>query len=566
MPTIPGNKKFAGTASLPSVPARTYPTATRIASSVENASTTPKAQWASQDRYLAIEPGGTLSETVQFFATRVKMNVAGGRWNKIAIVYAGAYQKVLVTPMGITNTARVTISAFLELCDGSISNSYQSANSGGTAPFQATFNGSVDAILVPGDVMVSDWIFPSDLGLSVFQWNDRTRLPWVRTAYSKNGATDLMGMVSAGNGANSRTEYNYPCNSHLAQCTSYATAKTLCGVTSISPFNSGNDHWASNDSVSLPSPIGIIGEALDGQVSIIFFGTSIRDGQGDNVQRQGGTDPTNNTMFNYDMLGWPSRWSQALANSTPSLNLACGSSSMWGWFSNDTANNSLLNDVTLTNSKNNLSKYCSWFDYMIVNDVQNDSAVGTYQDTLYQLTRICRSQNQNLKIYGAYEPNGYTDITGTPVAYTAALDTLWNAQAAMVTNGYWDGMLNMRGDGTKLYLDSGTQVSSTTTNNGTTTTLIDTGQTWLINQWSNSWVSVGGIKKLISGNSITQLTFATPYAGPVNSGTAYLILGNQSGDGVHPNGFRQRTVAPAKFDSELAAAGITIPRFVRTQS
>jgi hypothetical protein len=493
------------------------------------------------------------------------MNVAGGRWAKLALVYAGAYQKVLKSPTGIMNTARVTISATFELANGSLQATFTSTNASSTAPFQVTFNNSVDAVLVPGDVMVSDWIYPTDLGLTVFQWTDRTLLPWVRTAYSKTGAADLMGVMSSGNGANSRTEFNYPSNSHLAQCTSYATAKTLIAATGITNYNSGNDKFASNDSLSLPGPIGIIGEALDGQVSILFFGTSILDGEGDSPERQGGVDPANNSMYNYDMLGFPCRWAQKLTNSTPVLNLACGSSAMFDWFSNASTNNWAATDNALTLSKLMLSKFGQWFDICIANDVHNDNGLGTYQDSLYNFTRIMRSQNQNLKIYGAYQPNGYTDITGTPVAFSAALDTLWTQQLAMVTAGYWDGMLNMRGDGTKLYLDSGTQVTSTTTALGTTTTLIDSGQSWRLNQWANSWVSIAGVKKLISQNTATTLTFAA-YGAAIGSGTAYLILGNQTGDGIHPNAFMQRTVLPTKFDTELSSAGISIPRFTRTQS
>jgi len=546
-------------------PSRTYtPASLEIAASVENATTSPKAIWASQDRYLAVEPGGTISETAQFIATRVKMNIAGGRWAKLALVYAGAYQKVTSSPTGIMNTARVTVSSTFELANGSLQTTYLSSNASSTAPFQVTFNNSVDAILVPGDVMVSDWIYPADLGLTVFEWTDRTLLPWVRTAYSKTGATDLMGMVSAGGGNQSRTEYNYPSNSHVATCTTYATAKTLILQTGIVNYNGGSNTFSSTDGVSAPGPIGIIGEGLDGQVSILFFGTSILDGDGDTPERQGGVNPTNNSMYNYDMVGFPSRWSQKLTNSTPSLNLACGASSMFEWFSNDAANNWAATDNALTLSKLMIAKFAQWFDICIANDVHNDS-VGTYQDTLYQFTRIMRSQNQSLKIYGAYMPNGYVDITGATVAYDTGLDVRWTAQAAMVTAGYWDGMLNMRGDATKLFLDSGTQVTSTTTALGTTTTLIDTGQAWRINQWANSWVEIAGVKKLISANTATTLTFAA-YGGAIASATAYLILGNQTGDGTHPNAFMQRTVMPAKFDTELSAAGISVPRFTRTQS
>jgi hypothetical protein len=178
---------------------------------------------------------------------------------------------------------------------------------------------------------------------------------------------------------------------------------------------------------------------------------------------------------------------------------------------------------------------------------------------------MTKGENPKIQIYGTLEPNGYVDINGTNQPFQASRNALDTQQAGMVTQGYWAGILNMQGDGTHQYLDSGTQVTSVTTALGTTTTLTDTTQTWLPNQWVNSWISIAGVKQLISSNGVHTLTFSA-YGAAVASGTTYSILGNQTGDGLHPNAFCQRSVMPGRIDTAFAAAGIVIPRFVRTQS
>jgi hypothetical protein len=114
-----------------------------------------------------------------------------------------------------------------------------------------------------------------------------------------------------------------------------------------------------------------------------------------------------------------------------------------------------------------------------------------------------------------------------------------------------------------IYPDLGTQVTSTTTSDGSTTVLNDSTATWGKNQWVNSWVSVGGVKKVISLNTRTQLTFGA-MAGSVLSGTAYLILGNTSNDGIHPNSVCQKQNIAPQFKAELARIGFGIPYFTRT--
>lgn len=535
---------------------RTFSSTNKIVSSVANATTSPRAIWAGAGSQLSADTG--LGASTQFFNTRVKTDIAGGNWLALAPVYAGAYIYGFKSPIGTEITAPVTLSFSFELANGALQNSYLSTNAGSTAPFQGTFNGNVDGVLLPGDILVGDWIYPSNVGLSVFNFSDRTLLPWIRTAWSKTGASDILGVRDV-----LTTEYNYPSNSHFATCDSYALAKTLNGITGITNYNTTNNFYASGASSTLPSPIGWIGIPASGQKAIIAMGTSIRDGDGAAGYRNGGVNPANNSMNNYDTIGWPSRFGNKLSRSVPVLNFGVGASSMYGRFNSAAAAGSWAPSyAAYCNQRLALAKYCSWFDLLIADDVNNEP--GGFTDTLYDFTRIIKEPNPALKIYGVREPNGGVTITGSTVGYSGSLDTRWANEDDMVTNGYWDGMMTNVEDVNKYFLDAGAQVSSTTTSNGSTTTLIDNTQTWLRNQWSGSWVMIGGIKKSISGNDVNTLTFSA-YAGAVNSGTAYTIEGNTTSDQLHPNTYGQWRFAD-NFVAQLASKGISIPYFSRTQS
>lgn len=540
-------------------PARTFPIGTRTTSSTSSSGTSPRAIWASNDEMLV---AGTGQDTTnQFFSTRVKTSIAGGNWAAIAPVYCGSYLTGFKSPVGTNNTDRATLSFTLELGNGSFQNTYTSTNAGSTAPFQGTFNGNVDAVLLPGDILVGDWVYPTDLGLSTFNFSDRTKLPWIRTAWSKNSATDVLGALSS-----ARTEYNYPCNSHIAICDDYAHAKTLGLITGVTNYNSGNNFYSAGGSQSLPAPIGWIGIPASGQKAIIAMGTSIRDGDGSGLFRQGGVNPANNTMSNYDLPGWPNRFGGKLTRSVPVLNFGVGASTLYGRWSPDTAANSWMvgGYPAFNNQRLLLAKFCSWFDLLIADDVNNDST-GTFPDSLYHFTRFIQEQNPTIKIYGVREPNGGIDISGATVPYGGGLDTKWSNEDSMVTNGYWDGMMTNREDiNTKFFVDAGVQLSSTTTSNGTTTSLIDSGQNWLNAQWTNSWIKIGGVKQVITGCVGTTMTF-NAFAGAVNSGTAYTIEGNTTSDQLHPNTYGQWRIAD-NLEAQLASKGISIPYFTRTQS
>ncbi len=515
--------------------------------------TSPKATWASVGEYLVPDSGASQT-TDQFFATRVRTRISGGRWAALAPIFMGSYYTNSRSAIGATSVPAYTCSFTLELANGTQTATYASPNTGGTL-LAGTFNGSTDGIVRGGDIVVGDFIYASSAGLPYFQWTDRTLLPWIRVAYSKTATSDNVGAVT-------QTEYNYPSNSHYATCTNYANAKTLIGTSGISSYNSGNNFWGASESITLPSCIGFIGIALDGQKSVMFFGTSIVDGDGSNGFMQGGVDPTNNVPANYNLIGYPCAWAQHLSRSTSVLNFGVGASAMFRDWSNNATDLSWSTNESRSLARYNFAKIASWFDVVVCSDVHNENAASaTYASILKNFTDTMRQANPTIKIIGCRVPNGYVDIAGVTVAFDTSLDARWSAQDQMVTNGYWDRMITVCEPGNNKYPDLGVQLSSTTTALGTTTTLVDTGQAWLTNQWTNSWVNTASGKRLISSNTRTSLTFSA-YGAVVASGTSYTIEGNCSYDGTHPGTFGQFRMGN-NFDAAIQTV-LTIPKFTRT--
>ncbi len=530
-----------------------FSSTTPMASILNAFGTNPRAVWASCDEYLTTDSGSTTS--TQYFATRVKTRIAGGKWLALAPVFFCGCQTSQRSPVGTVNIPAVTLAWNLELANGTLTpTDYTCPNTGGTI-LPGTFNGQVDGIMRGGDFLVGDFIYASAAGLPYFEWIDRTYLPWLRVAWSKKNASDSLF-------ATTNTEYNFPCNSHFASCTSYASAKTLIGTSGISSYNSGNDHWGSGDSSSLPSCLGFIGIGLSGQKSLIFFGTSIFDGDGSAPHMQGGVNPSNNVPQNYDLLGFPNAYGQALTNSVPVMNFGVGASSCSRvWASSGTQPDWVTNNEDIALQRGVLSQLVKWFDICVGYDVQNDN-LSTFGECVYNFSTRLRSSNPALKLYACKVPNGYTNESGVTTPYdSAGLDPKWAVYDAAVSSGLFHGMISVRESGVDIFADLGTQYSSTTTSTGSMTTLNDSNATWYRNQWVSSFVSVGGTKRLITGNTRNQLTF-NAFASVVGSSVAYTIEGNTTGDGLHPNEVGQKRMA-SNFKIAIAAYE-NIPYFTRS--
>ena len=518
-----------------------------------NTSTSPRAIWASVGEYL-IPDTGSSQTTDQFFATRVRTRLSGGRWAAIAPIFMGSYFVNQRSPIGVTSVPPYTCSFTLELANGTQTSDYASPNTGGTL-VAGTFNGATDGIVRGGDIVVGDFIYANSVGLQHFIWTDRNLLPWIRVAYAKSSAADILGAIT-------QTEFNFPNNSHYATCTSYTIAKALIATSGINSYNAGNNFWGASDSQTLPSCIGFIGIGLDGQKAVVFFGTSILDGDGSSGFMQGGVNPSNNVPANYNLMGYPCAWAQHLSRSTAVLNLGVGASAMWRDWSNNATDLSWSTNESRTLARYCFAKIASWFDVCVAHDVHNDGfSSSTYSEVLKNFTDVIRESNPSLKLISCRVPNGYIDISGSTVAYDSSLDVRWATQDQMVVNGYWDRAISVRESGDNKFPDLGIQVSSTTTALGTATSLVDSGATWLQNQWVNSWVKIGGVKKLISSNTRTQLTFGA-YGSAIVTGTPYTIEGNCSHDGLHPSTVGQFRMGD-NFDTAIQAV-ITIPKFVRT--
>ncbi|MBS1729124.1 MAG: hypothetical protein JST51_20580 [Armatimonadetes bacterium] len=217
-------------------------------------------------------------------------------------------------------------------------------------------------------------------------------------------------------------------------------------------------------------------------------------------------------------------------------------------------------DIAL--QKGTLARLMTYFDICIAYDPNNDS-LSTLPGCIANFSSAMRSANPKLRLYTIKVPNGYTNESGALTAYdTGNLDPKYAVYDAALASGYTHGILNLQESAGKEYQNLGVQATGTTDSAGTMTTLNDSTATWTKNQWVGSFVTVGVQTKAISGNTRTQLTFATMLAA-VGSGVSYSIGGNTSPDGLHPNRVGQLRLA-ANFKTEIDKLE-AIPTFTRTQ-
>jgi hypothetical protein len=518
-----------------------------------SASTDPRWIWASTSEPHSVSSGG-ITTSAQFPAFRRKTRIAGGRWAALAPVYLAASLQSIRSPAGASlDLANHTICGALEMSNGNEPTSYTSANTGGQKI--AITWGGVDEILVSGGMLViGDPIYASTASLPYFEFTNRNLLPWERLGVSKAAATDVL---ASGSG---NQEYNAPWNARAKSEASFAAVKSTTMGADGSQGGGAGQYGLSTGS-DCPGFIGWIGIPLSGQKATMFTGTSITQGTGDSYRRQGGVDPAGNTFANYDNVGFPSRWAEALTKSAPCMNFAVGASgavSLWNPSGNDWGSAS---DAAL--SRELVAQLAQYFDFFQVHDPQNDN-VSTIRASLEAAIRMVRANNPAIKIFSVRVPNGGPTMAGGSVAYDAGnLDPKYAVYDTLFAEKKIDYQLDLRIDGGNTFATRANIESGTTTALGTTTTLTDSTKSWARNFWVNQWVEIAGVKQRITANTATTLTF-TAYGAAVASGVSYAINGNTSDDQLHPSTYGHRVMA-ANFETEQLRVGMNIPSFTRTK-
>lgn len=534
--------------------------------------TDPKLIWATSSDKLVADSGASQS-TNQFFASRIRERFVG-QFLAIAPVFLQRYTSLQKSPIDTAPSAGFcTIQCALELADGAQTLAYNSPNTGGTI-IPITFNGRATTQLHSSRFVFGDFLIASNYGKAFWDFSDTTlsgpsQQPWTRTAFSKAAATDNLG-------ARQNTAYNAPDQSHFAPCTSFANAQTLIATSGISSYASGNNFWGPSDSDTLPGPIGWIGIPVDSsQGAILFFGTSIAHGiPGDANQNKGGVNPfgtgTDWTAVDSNTLryiGWPSIASCSKTAGFPALNFGTGASALQNLFNEDSSISTSwrASDADWECQRMLLARLAQFFTAVIAMDVHNDqvSTDAQYLAACRNWTSYFRPANPKIKIFGARVPNSGVDIGGTSNAYPAALDAKWAIQQQMVTEGWWDGLLDLNiTDAGKTFPILADRYTGTATS-ATTTVITDTTKSWKFNELYLAWVDVNGFARAqIVANDATSFTVNAAYGSAPTVGTSYAIKGNTSNDLTHPNLFGHEKIA-AKFLEKIQATAAAIKVFTR---
>lgn len=504
---------------------------------LSNANTNPRVIWATSSYGMMVDNGGS-STTVQWGASRLKTNLSGGNWAGLASVYLGAMQATK-SRIGINNVPKYEIAAYLERSNGTNTpTTYASPNTGGTK-VAFTWQGLSSASVIGSQVVVSDIIYPSAFSLGTFSVSDRTLDYWTKTAYAKTAATDNLG----GHG---RSTYNYPRNEYWGDCNSFAAAKTLIGENGLVSFQAGMNHFgtsAANNSI--PGPIGYVGVPSSGQKAILWFGTSIFNGQNVGGFDPGNVNPSPFVPANMDGIDLGSFFADDLSISCPVLSLAAGATSLvdtWG------TSPALGDNGSAVNARKIIYELVKYFDYVVMHDVHNDPYDANWQAAYQLCCTTLHLGNPNVKIIAARPPLDVVGITGVTTGAGNANDSKWSYVQGLLNTGISgiDAYFDLRESGNVLWAMLPDRLASgTCTANGSTTTVVDTVNPHLCNTLVYSWIEFtsgpnNGLKRIIGNNDIQgapgviTLTAALPNATAI--GDTYKILGNTSGESDGLNG------------------------------
>ena len=528
-----------------------------------NANTSPRVIWASNSEGTNLCAGQNQNVN-QFIASRVATRMAGGTWSALSALYSGAYQVSGKSRIGVTTHSRAQIAANLERPNGTITTANSSPNTGGTRVAFTFQDGLTTGYVQGGQLSISDFIFASAYSLSSFEVTDRTRDWWVRTAMSKTAAGDLISSQECWS--------EYPYNSHGAQCTAFAAAQTLIGANIAGVTGSGTDGWrynlGSGQDVGVMSHLGLLGVPASGQKAVLVLGTSIAS----TFQIYSLNDGSAIGPFTEVKQGtFRGVWNQLAAEndvSMPCLNLALNSSKVADVWS---TTHGLADEMQAANARKLICDLAQYFDVVVCHDPENDANDADFTTSYGRMLTALKSANPKIQTIAVRYPRDYVSISGG----TAGLD-------ANTDDGKWTKIATYLGTTLNAIIDLrlGTATAAdkywpvitdrlTGTATAGSTTSLTTGVAMLPNQYRHSWVRMTsgtagniGLKRAISSNTAAGVLTVAAFPNAIAASDGYVIEGNTSNDGIHPNMQGVWWMRDQLKTSFFAVAGI--PRFTRT--
>jgi hypothetical protein len=182
-----------------------------------------------------------------------------------------------------------------------------------------------------------------------------------------------------------------------------------------------------------------------------------------------------------------------------------------------------------------------------------------------------KSANPKIQTIAVRYPRDYVSISGGTAALDPATDDgKWDKIATFLGTTL-DKIIDLRLDSTtttgKYWPVIADRLTGTATAGSTTS--LTTGVAMLPNQYRNSWVRMTGgtagnigVKKAISTNTAAGVLTVAAFSFAIAPGDTYVIEGNTSNDGIHPN---MQGIWWMVNEAKTKFFGVAqVPRFTRT--
>lgn len=525
--------------------------------------TTTRAIIASQS---GLPNNGTSSWAVSKAYCCRKTVIAGGKWKALKFIYCNFYSGTppgggavvemsnRLTPVEITATLEMVNPASITSATSGIASRTVSWENDSGALFNLTFNGVSSGLLAPGDFLESDWVYPSDVGLSVFEFTNREQCPFVRSAFQHQDGVTNMVLPWMGTG-----QYGFPMRVRGNAGTASNAGTTYADFVLDARRSGRTTGKTPNGTLAMEfGPVMVVGIPADGQKALVAMGTSTPAGQGDGGYTFDWANTLNDTTRNHvmDMGGLFGRACTDDNTAVPFLQMSVGGTGImptWG-------ESKTTGSVTMMDQRASHPKLLRYADVLVIGHDINDAATSSTDfDRCYKrLIRYAKSQNPNLKTYWLERCTTATNNSSNTAAPTEAGSTgteiaKYTNLAALQAAGWIDGKVSIRsavGATGPLapfgfLCDSVSSVESGTVTSGTTTSLTDASKTWVGGRYTNAWVeiTISGVPTVrkISGHGgawntqKTTLQWSTALAAAPSAGDTYRILKCVQTDNLHMN-------------------------------
>ena len=263
-------------------------------------------------------------------------------------------------------------------------------------------------------------------------------------------------------------------------------------------------------------------------------------------------------------------WNQLASEndvSMPCLNLALNSSKVADVWS---TTHGLADEMQAANARKLICQLAQFFDVVICHDPENDANNADFTTSYGRMLTALKSANPKIQTIAVRYPRDYVSISGGTAGLDPATDDGKWTKIATYLGTTLDAIIDLRLDPTttagKYWPVTADKLTGAATAGSTTS--LTTGVAMLPNQYRNSWVRMTGgtagnigLKRAISTNTAAGVLTVAAFPNAIAPGDTFVIEGNTSADGIHPN-MQGVWWMVSQLKTKLFAVA-SIPRFTR---